>query len=92
MRDILYQLVDCAHIFIFLSFSSPLKAKLLKTTASLSTGIQCVVRANGYIKELADEIARREPDSSKMSGEIDELNKRLGQERLNLDKASKAFR
>lgn len=59
---------------------------------SLKAGIQSVVRANGYIQQLSDDITNKEPEIQKLGGEIEQLNKRLTQERINLDKASKAFR
>ena len=37
-------------------------------------------------------MAEKEPEVAKLNTEIEQLNKRLSQERINLDRASKAFR
>jgi hypothetical protein len=77
---------------LFPDLYRPLRKKLMVAESSLKAGIQCVVRSNVYIMQLSSEISVKEPAIHKMAIEIEQLNKRLVQERLNLDKASKAFR
>jgi hypothetical protein len=40
----------------------PLRKRLLTWQENLQSGIQCVLRANGYIDKLSAEIANREPE------------------------------
>ena len=56
------------------------------------TGIDQVHNANTFINKLSNEIAEKDPEISRLQTEIEQLNKRLSQERINLDRASKAFR
>ena len=79
-------------ISLFPDLYARLRKKLMETENSLKAGIQCVERSNGFIKQLADDISVKEPELAKLATEIEQLNKRLTQERINLDKASKAFR
>ena len=79
-------------ISLFPDLYTRLHKKLVEAENNLKAGIQCVERSNGYIKQLADDISVKEPEMVKLATEIEQLNKRLTQERINLDKASKAFR
>ncbi len=79
-------------VALFPEIYTPLQKKLLDTETSLKAGIQCVVRSNGFIKQLTEEVAVKEPEIQRLASEIEQLNKRLTHERINLDKASKAFR
>ena len=51
-----------------------------------------MLKANTFINKLTTEMAEKEPEVAKLNTEIEQLNKRLSQERINLDRASKAFR
>ena len=79
-------------ISLFPDLYTRLHKKLVEAENNLKGGIQCVERSNGFIKQLADDISVKEPEMVKLATEIEQLNKRLTQERINLDKASKAFR
>ena len=63
-----------------------------KIKKNLQTGIDQVQKANTFINKLSNEIAEKEPEILKLNTEIEQLNKRLSQERINLERASKAFR
>ena len=49
-------------------------------------------KANTYITKLTNEISEKEPEVLRLNTEIEQLNKRLSQERINLERASKSFR
>ena len=68
------------------------KAELLKIRDSLRTGIDQTLKAQSHIDRLNSEIAAKEPDIKRLMHEAEQLNKRLAQERLNLEKASQSFR
>ena len=70
----------------------PMKTKSLMTKTSLQTGIDQVMKANTFINKLTNDIAEKEPEILRLKTEIEQLNKRLTQERINLDRASKSFR
>ena len=70
----------------------PMKKKLLMTKTCLQTGIDQVMKANTFINKLTNDITEKEPEILRLKTEIEQLNKRLTQERINLDRASKAFR
>jgi len=70
----------------------PLQKKLQTTKNDLQSGIDQVVKANTFINKLTAEMAEKEPEVVKLHTEIEQLNKRLSQERINLDRASKTFR
>ena len=57
-----------------------------------STGIEQTLKAQSHIDRLNSEIAAKEPDTKRLMHEAEQLNKRLAQERLNLEKASQSFR
>ena len=59
---------------------------------NLQTGIDQVHKADVHQKKLSNEISEKEPEIIKLNTEIEQLNKRLSQERINLERASKAFR
>ena len=91
MKEVTYtQYLDMVKVLP--SLYKPLQKKLTMTKNSLQTGIEQVKKANEYINKLAGDIAEKEPEILKLKTEIEQLNKRLSQERMNLDKASKAFR
>ena len=91
MKEVTYtQYLDMVKVLP--SLYKPLQKKLTMTKNSLQTGIEQVKKANEYINKLASDIAEKEPEILKLKTEIEQLNKRLSQERINLDKASKAFR
>ena len=64
----------------------------MKIKKNLETGIAQVQKANTFINKLSNEISEKEPEILKLSTEIEQFNKRLSQERINLERASKAFR
>ena len=70
----------------------PLQRKLLQIRQNLQTGIDQVHKANTYITKLTNEISEKEPEVLRLNTEIEQLNKRLSQERINLERASKSFR
>ena len=70
----------------------PLQRKLLLIRQNLQTGIDQVHKANTFIAKLTNEMSEKEPEVLRLNTEIEQLNKRLSQERINLEKASKAFR
>ncbi len=70
----------------------PLQRKLLQVKQNLQTGIDQVLKANTHITKLTNEISEKEPEVLRLNSEIEQLNKRLSQERINLERASKAFR
>ena len=70
----------------------PIQKKMKKIQKNLQTGIDQVQKANTFINKLSNEIAEKEPEILKLNTEIEQLNKRLSQERINLERASKAFR
>ena len=91
MKEVTYtQYLDMVKVLP--SLYKPLQKKLTMTKNSLQTGIEQVKKANEYINKLTSDIAEKEPEILKLKTEIEQLNKRLSQERINLDKASKAFR
>ena len=91
MKQVTYtQYLDMVKVLP--SLYKPLQKKLTMTKNSLQTGIEQVKKANTYINKLTSDIAEKEPEILKLKTEIEQLNKRLSQERINLDKASKAFR
>ena len=68
-------------------------AKALRVSeVNFRTGIQCVTQSNELIDRLSADVSVKEPEIQQLASEMEQLNKRLIQERLNLDKASKAFR
>ena len=70
----------------------PIQKKLIKIKKNLQTGIDQVHKADVHQKKLSNEISEKEPEIIKLNTEIEQLNKRLSQERINLERASKAFR
>ena len=91
MKEVTYtQYLDMVKVLP--SLYKPLQKKLTMTKNSLQTGIEQVKKANEYINKLTSDIAEKEPEILKLKTEIEQLNKRLSQERINHDKASKAFR
>ncbi len=84
------QFLDAAAIFP--EFYRPQAREMRQKEEDYLSGIQSVLRSNGYIDKLARETADKEPQVAQLTAEIEQLNKRLAQERGNLDKASKSFR
>ena len=91
MKEVTYtQYLDMVKVLP--SLYKPLQKKLALTKNHLQTGIEQVKKANEFIDKLTSDITEKEPEILKLKTEIEQLNKRLSQERINLDKASKAFR
>ncbi|TRY77300.1 hypothetical protein TCAL_05335 [Tigriopus californicus] len=59
---------------------------------NLKSGIRSVTSANSLINQLSGEVTKLEPEVHDLVLEIEQLNKQLTQEKMNLDRASKAFR
>ncbi|QQP56239.1 Uncharacterized protein FKW44_000834, partial [Caligus rogercresseyi] len=79
----------------YLNYLDALRPKLdqlLNEINEVSTGISQVAQANELIHKLSDDILGQEPESSRIASEIEHLQKRISQEKINLEKASKAFR
>ena len=79
-------------VALFPEMYKDVKAKLLKARESLHIGIEQTVKAQTHIDQLNLEIASKEPEIKKLMLEAEQLNKRLGQEKQNLEKASQLFR
>ena len=79
-------------VALFPEMHKDVKAKLLRTRDSLRIGIEQTLKAQSHIDRLNSEIASKEPDTKRLMHEAEQLNKRLAQERLNLEKASQSFR
>ena len=69
----------------------PIQRKLLKIKKNLESGIAQVQKANTFINKLSNEISEKEPEILKLSTEIEQFNKRLSQERINLERARYDF-
>ena len=79
-------------VALFPEMYRDVKSELLKTRDSLRIGIDQTLKAQSHIDRLNSEIAAKEPDTKRLMHEAEQLNKRLAQERLNLEKASQSFR
>jgi dynein heavy chain len=79
-------------VALFPEMYKDVKVKLLKSRESLQIGIEQTVKAQLHIDQLNLEIASKEPEIKKLMMEAEQLNKRLGQEKQNLEKASQSFR
>ena len=66
--------------------------KLQKNRESLQIGIDQAIKAQTHIDRFNTEITSKEPEIKKLVLEAEQLNKRLAQERQNLEKASQTFR
>ena len=79
-------------VALFPEMYRDVKSELLKIRDSLRTGIDQTLKAQSHIDRLNSEIAAKEPDIKRLMHEAEQLNKRLAQERLNLEKASQSFK
>ena len=67
-------------------------SKLHKNQESLQIGIEQAIKAQTHIDRFNTDITSKEPEIKKLVLEAEQLNKRLTQERQNLEKASQTFR
>jgi len=86
---ILHKLQFLDAVSIFPRLYGPLEKETCRSEIDFEAGIRAVARSNDYTEELTSEIAEKEPQVAQLSSEIDQLGKRLGTERMNLDRASK---